>query len=72
MKKRVLGVLLATTMIMGLVGCGAKDSAGSGDGSKGGETLTLKLAENQSKGNPITEGMQKLADLVRKKQMVLL
>ena len=30
-------------------------------------TLKLKLAENQPKGNPITEGMEKFAELVKEK-----
>jgi len=33
----------------------------------GAETLKLKLAENQPKGNPITEGMVKFSDLVKEK-----
>lgn len=32
-----------------------------------GSTLKFKLAENQPKGNPITEGMEKFAELVKEK-----
>ena len=52
MKKGLALVLLSLTLTAGTLYC---------------STLRLKLAENQPKGNPITEGMEKFAELVKEK-----
>lgn len=76
--KKILSTVLACSMLASVLsGCGGTTPASSAPAASGAQSsaaeatsepqLKFKLAENQSAGNPISEGMQMFADLVKEK-----
>lgn len=65
MKKRLLAAVLAGTMMLSLVGCGAKTDSGN-DGTSGStKTTTLKLAFNQSENHPQYKALAEMSDALK-------
>lgn len=70
MKKLSALILILAMVLVLFAGCDKKSDSSTGqagDAKKEAPRLEFKLAENQSAGNPITEGMFKFAELVKEK-----
>lgn len=65
MKKRVFAVALLSVIAASVAF--AQGSSESGRSAASGKTFKLRLAENQPANNPVSQGMQKFADLVKEK-----
>lgn len=68
--KKILSIALAAVMAAGvLTACGgsAETPAASGAETTGEKTFNFKLAENQPADNPVSQGMEKFAELVKEK-----
>lgn len=65
MKQRVLALALLSVVAASVAF--AQGSSESGSSAASGKTIKLRLAENQPANNPISQGMQKFADLVKEK-----
>lgn len=62
--KKLLSLILAAAMVLGLTACGSKSSSGGSASADDGKTYELKFASQDAEGLPSTEAMHWIADQV--------